>query len=203
MSSGVIPRPANAEIARYAPAGEDALATARSVADRLERAIQLFADDGRAREAFRFANQAMALQRVRGEVSRLRAADPTLELGALLREYEVPAQRSWRPFQLAFVLLCLPGLTDPGHEDAHRGADDGQVQLLFFPTGGGKTEAYLGLIAYTLAIRRLQGVVGAGNEARDGTDGIAVTTSTSWSWSATDARRRSSARTGNRPSGCR
>ncbi|MDH6291896.1 DISARM system helicase DrmA [Rhodococcus opacus] len=162
------------EIARYAPAGEDALATARSVADRLERAIQLLADDGRAREAFRFANQAMALQRVRGEVSRLRASDPTLELGPLLQRYEVPQQRSWRPFQLAFVLLCLPGLTDPAHEDAHRGVDDGQVQLLFFPTGGGKTEAYLGLTAYTLAIRRLQGVVGAGDEARDGTDGIAV-----------------------------
>lgn len=162
------------EIARYAPAGEDALATARSVADRLERAIELLADDGRAREAFRFANQAMALQRVRGEVSRRRAANPELDLGTLLREYEVPKQRSWRPFQLAFVLLCLPGLTDPTHPDAHRGADDGQVQLLFFPTGGGKTEAYLGLTAYTLAIRRLQGVVGDGDDARDGSDGIAV-----------------------------
>ncbi|MGW5289757.1 DISARM system helicase DrmA [Rhodococcus pyridinivorans] len=162
------------EIARYAPAGEDALATARAVADRLDRAIDLLADDGRAREAFRFANQAMALQRVRGEVSRKRAANPSLDLGELLREHEVPKQRSWRPFQLAFVLLCLPGLTDPTHPDAHRGVDDGQVQLLFFPTGGGKTEAYLGLTAYTLAIRRLQGVVGHGDHARDGSDGIAV-----------------------------
>ena len=49
-----------------------------------------------------------------------------------------------------------------------------EVQLLFFPTGGGKTEAYLGLTAYTFAIRRLQGVVGEGDEARDGTDGVAV-----------------------------
>ncbi|ETA05632.1 hypothetical protein V525_17280 [Gordonia alkanivorans CGMCC 6845] len=163
-----------AEIARYTPAGEDALRTAHSVADRLERAIELLSTDGLAREAFRFANQAMALQRVRGEVSRKRAANPDLDLGRLLREHEVPEQRSWRPFQLAFALLCLPGLTDPAHEDAHRYADDGEVQLLFFPTGGGKTEAYLGLTAYTLAIRRLQGVVGTGDEARDGTDGIAV-----------------------------
>lgn len=167
-------RLSESEIARYAPAGEDALEVARAVADRLERAIKLLADDGRAREAFRFANQAMALQRVRGEVSRRRAANPGLDLRSLLREYEVPKQRSWRPFQLAFVLLCLPGLTDPEHEDARRGVDDGEAQLLFFPTGGGKTEAYLGLTAYTLAIRRLQGVVGEGDDARDGTDGIAV-----------------------------
>ncbi|MGL5830324.1 MAG: DISARM system helicase DrmA, partial [Angustibacter sp.] len=86
----------------------------------------------------------------------------------------VPANRTWRPFQLAFVLLCLPGLTDPTHVDAHRELDDGQVQLLFFPTGGGKTEAYLGLTAFTLAIRRLQGVVGKGNQSRDGSTGVAV-----------------------------
>ena len=72
------------------------------------------------------------------------------------------------------MLLCLPGLTDPAHPDAHRGAGDAQVELLFFPTGGGKTEAYLGLTAYTLAIRRLQGVVGRGESARDGSDGVAV-----------------------------
>ena len=111
----------------------------------------------------------MALQRVRSEVVRARLADPDADVAALLREHDVPENRSWRPFQLAFVLLCLPGLTDPEHPDAHRGAvdpDDAEVQLLFFPTGGGKTEAYLGLAAYTFAIRRLQGVVGSGDDAR-------------------------------------
>lgn len=168
------PRLDDPEVVRYTPAADIGLHFALQVADRLDRAVDLLRDNGQAREAFRFANQAMALQRVRGEMVRDRLADPTLGLDALLREHNVVGKRSWRPFQLAFVLLCLPGLTDPGHPDALRGPDDGTAQLLFFPTGGGKTEAYLGLTAFTLAIRRLQGVVGSGDEARDGTDWVAV-----------------------------
>ena len=77
--------------------------------------------------------------------------------------------RSWRPFQLAFILLNLPSLTDLHHPD--RSAEPSAVaDLLWFPTGGGKTEAYLGLTAYTLAIRRLQGTI----EGRSGEDGVAV-----------------------------
>jgi hypothetical protein len=162
------------EIARYEPAGEHAVAVARGFADRLERAVELLRGDGIAREAFRFANQAMALQRVRSEVVRTRLSDPAADVGELLRRFDRPEYRSWRPFQLAFVLLCLPGLTDPAHPDAHRSTDDAQAQLLFFPTGGGKTEAYLGLSAYTFAIRRLQGVVGDDGDARDGSRGVAV-----------------------------
>jgi len=57
-------------------------------------------------------------------------------------------QPTWRPFQLAFVLINLPGLVDPTHADRRR------VDLLYFPTGGGKTEAYLGLAAFSLLLRR-------------------------------------------------
>ena len=81
---------------------------------------------------------------------------------------------SWRPFQLAFILLNLPALTDPAHPERRSGGGGALVDLLFFPTGGGKTEAYLGLAAYTFAIRRLQGVVGSGADARNGGDGVAV-----------------------------
>ena len=165
---------ADQEVARYSPAGQEALARAREVAARLDRAIDLLRDSAIARESFRFANQAMALQRVRSELVRARLADPSASVGPLLRRLDRQENRSWRPFQLAFVLLCLPGLTDPAHPDARRGVDDAEVQLLFFPTGGGKTEAYLGLAAYTFAIRRLQGVIGEGPDARDGTRGVAV-----------------------------
>ena len=56
---------------------------------------------------------------------------------------------SYRPFQLAFLLLNLPGIVEPIHPDRQL------VDLLWFPTGGGKTEAYLALTGFTIAWRRL------------------------------------------------
>ena len=72
------------------------------------------------------------------------------------RAVDVPANRSWYPFQLAFVLLNLPGITRLDHPDRSEDAS-AVADLLWFPTGGGKTEAYLGLSAYTMGLRRLQG----------------------------------------------
>jgi hypothetical protein len=68
------------EIGRYSPAGEHAVERARDLADRLERAIDLLRTYGIAREAFRLANQAMAMQRVRSEVVRDRLASPELDV---------------------------------------------------------------------------------------------------------------------------
>jgi hypothetical protein len=65
-------------------------------------------------------------------------------------------QPAWRAFQIAFILLNLPGLADP--KDPHRET----VDLLFFPTGGGKTEAYLGLAAFAMVMRRLRNTAGEG-----------------------------------------
>ena len=152
---------------------------AKEAARRIRVGIDLLTDPAHPRheealKAFRFANRTMADQRRRTQISQLRE-DPEksyADAERQVRERGVKAA-SWRPFQLAFVLLNLPSITDPDHEERAASAS-ATVDLLFFPTGGGKTEAYLGLTAYTFAIRRLQGIVGAGEDARSGLAGVAV-----------------------------
>jgi len=66
-------------------------------------------------------------------------------------EYPNPEKiPSWRPFQLAFILQCLPSFIEENSDDRDL------VDLLYFPTGGGKTEAYLALSAFLIFWRRLQ-----------------------------------------------
>ena len=164
-------------LANHSLAAATNLAQARTAADRIAAGIDLLGSNDQAWQSWQFANLAMALQREHTELAVERAKDPHLTLEASLTVVDDPKRRSWRPFQLAFVLLNLPSLTYPSHPDrAQASAVDGPglVDLLFFPTGGGKTEAYLGLTAYTFAIRRLQGVVGEGTNARDGRSGVAV-----------------------------
>jgi hypothetical protein len=162
-----------ADLATHAKAGDAAINDGHEAARRIRAGIELLATTPMALEAFRFANEAMALQRVHSEIGLIRRSDPSLTYAAALDRCDVPAKRSWRPFQLAFVLLNLLALTDPAHEERSP-LYTASVDLLFFPTGGGKTEAYLGLAAYTFAIRRLQGVIGSDSEARDGSEGVAV-----------------------------
>jgi hypothetical protein len=120
------------------------LAGMEAACKRIAEGIALLGRDEHARRAFRFMNEAVAA------ASRRRNAGPTGD----------PASQSppkWRPFQLAFILLNLASLVDKAHPDREA------VDLLFFPTGGGKTEAYLGLAAFAIAHRRLTaGQAGAG-----------------------------------------
>lgn len=151
------------------------IARAREAADRIEAGIALLETDANASEAFRFANEAMWLQRLHVIAARRRSdvgKDETFDLRATVQEVDKIENRSWRPFQLAFLLLNLPGLTKPTNME--RSGDDALIDLLFFPTGGGKTEAYLGLTAYTLAIRRLHGEIDTDEGALDGSGGVAV-----------------------------
>ena len=99
--------------------------------------------DQRAFEAFRFANRAMAMQRrTTVRVLHRRRGDtvPT--------DDQIPTL--WRPFQIGFILQSLTALVHPSHPDRD------VADLLWYPTAGGKTEAYLGLTAFTFALRRLQ-----------------------------------------------
>jgi hypothetical protein len=131
--------------ARRRETGEGLIAEMETAKGRIANGISILAGDAKARMAFRFMNLAVAM------AARRRIAGATGDPKAL-------PEPQWRPFQLAFVLLNLAGLVDRTHVDRET------ADLLFFPTGGGKTEAYLGLAAFVIAHRRLSGsgVLGAG-----------------------------------------
>lgn len=102
---------------------------------RMRRGVELLRTEPKAIESFRLANQAM--------LDQMRQAD---RVRGKLKEV---ATYRWRPFQLAFLLTAM--------ESTIRDDDDSRdiVDLIWFPTGGGKTEAYLGLIALLIVWRRL------------------------------------------------
>ncbi|MFG3102873.1 helicase-related protein [Streptomyces sp. NPDC048182] len=126
----------------------DQVDACREALGRIREGIALLGAKPDLMRAFRLANRAMADQRARSAwVKNGRAGSPE------------PSAGRWRPFQIAFVLLCVAGIDDREHDD--RKTSD----LLWFPTGGGKTEAYLGLIALTSFLRRI----------RKGADGGGVT----------------------------
>ena len=102
----------------------------RACLNRMRSGIRHLAADENARTAFKLANRAMALQ---------------------YRWSQRDASRlQWRPFQIGFLLLAVESVSIREH------ADRGVMDLLWFPTGGGKTEAYLALVAFCLFIRRFR-----------------------------------------------
>lgn len=108
---------------------------------RMWEGLQLLHTNDDIFDAFIFANKVMADQRAHTEA---------IEKGCTLESVE----SVWRPFQIAYFLQNIQGVVDPASDD-RKIAD-----LLWFPTGGGKTEAYLGLAAFTLGYRRLIKVQG-------------------------------------------
>jgi len=128
ISSQVAEREALSDPTRRRTADE-LVTEARLALSRIRAGVALLGSDADAFRAFRLTNRAMA------------------ETAELQRP---GTEARWRLFQLAFLLLNLSGVSHPDHADRQR------VELLFFPTGGGKTEAYLGVAAYTLFMRRLR-----------------------------------------------
>ncbi len=125
-----VPTGSSAMDKRRADVATKMLSRASVVAGRIEQGLNELADPD-VLEAFRLANKVMAA------VGRQRRKDN-------------PEAPKWRPFQLAFLLLNMTSMAEPAN------ADRELVDLLFFPTGGGKTEAYLGLAAFTMFLRRLR-----------------------------------------------
>lgn len=117
----------------------------RRALSRMEEGIRLLVDDPMVRQAFRMANTAMRWQMLRQND----VVAKEVRFGRRLFEDKGVAEPTWRPFQLGFILSSLASTVD----DAH--ADREIVDLIWFPTGGGKTEAYLGLAAIEMIRRRL------------------------------------------------
>lgn len=114
---------------KYLRAGNRHLESCARALLRMQEAIDLIVGNEQVRLAFCLANKAIDLQaswKGRG------------------RDFR------WRPFQLAFVLMNIPAIANPLHPDRRI------CDLLAFATGGGKTEAYLGLAAFTMGLRRLR-----------------------------------------------
>ncbi len=120
-----------------------------------------------------FEKCVLAAARIRAGVNMLRTHDAVwtafaLANAAMDRQARFSARGAkagplaWRPFQLAFMLLVIPGLVDPKLDDRRC------MDLLWFPTGGGKTEAYLGLTAFQIFHQRLT------SESRRATGGVDV-----------------------------
>jgi hypothetical protein len=138
------------------------IARCRRCLTRIRDGLALLADRSAmgvmAQEAFRLANQAMLIARLRSDVP-VRMPRPS-EGGRIVWSSPIvnpdpsdtgQEQGFWRPFQIAFLLMSLRGIC----EDTH--ADREVVDLIWFPTGGGKTEAYLGLTAFAIFFNRLSG----------------------------------------------
>ena len=102
----------------------------RNVLRRMEAGLDLLLKDEEVRLAFCFASKAMDLQ----------------------SRWTRKSSLKWRPFQLGYILSVIESV-------ANRGSPDREVcDLLWIPTGGGKTEAYLFVILFTLALRRRRAI---------------------------------------------
>jgi len=117
---------------------------------RMCNGVQLLRQDSTILRAFRLANTAMLMQRLHSDLQEVKRLPGESELA--WPDYRNPPEgrARWRPFQLAFFLMCLESVADP--DSSERDIAD----LIWFPTGGGKTEAYLGLTAFSIFIRRMR-----------------------------------------------
>lgn len=138
---------------RFHQAAHRHMREADNALNRMKSGWELVCSNRLAARAFRWANEAMLYQQVRSNFplreirtergsSRPVGAHPTPDVP--------PGRGMWRPFQIAFILATLPELIDARNKNRE------VVDLIFFPTGGGKTEAYLGACAVSLLARRLR-----------------------------------------------
>ncbi|MBS1955202.1 MAG: hypothetical protein JST89_13530 [Cyanobacteria bacterium SZAS-4] len=130
----------------------------RNCLHRIKKGIDFLRNDELVLNAFRFMNRAMLMQqehyKISSEHSRTWVLPEKSRLPQLEKSFSPPnyneSTAKWRPFQLAFVLMNIESMHSPECREREL------VDIIWFPTGGGKTEAYLGLTAFTFFLRRLK-----------------------------------------------
>jgi hypothetical protein len=143
--------------ARLQQAAKEHLENCADCAGRMRDGLDYLKANPLALRAFQLANRAILVQQLARKEPRIASYDYEANrwnFSDVYREPDVgnikPGQGQWRAFQIAFLLMSLRSAVE--EDDEHRET----VELVWFPTGGGKTEAYLGLAAYTLFMRRLK-----------------------------------------------
>ncbi len=137
------------------------IAKCEQIYNRINNGIKLLSENKKALRAFQLANTAIYLQFFQSQqhFSKKKEGFEVWERKEKLQHnfqdygtLPFPSDRipEWRPFQLAFILQCLASFVD---EDSN---EKELIDLLYFPTGGGKTEAYLAVSAFLIFWRRIQ-----------------------------------------------
>jgi len=142
---------------RYCSAAAKNILGCKRAYERMYSGINALKIDDNAYSAFSLANRAMFMQRVhlrmQQQTSNIDRYPDDKQIAELLQNMEYRKQDDenckWRPFQLAFLLMDVNSIVND--ESPERNI----VDLIWFPTAGGKTEAYLGLTAFTIFYRRL------------------------------------------------
>jgi len=148
---------------RYIHTAERHIKNCEACLNRMIGGVKLLQENERVRTAFQHMNLAMLMQQLHYNLplqkwedhgdGDIRLVNPVQSLPSVTDRDTWYGDKDkygrWRPFQIAFILMNLRSMFD-------RNCDERKiVDLIWFPTGGGKTEAYLGLSAYTIFIRRL------------------------------------------------
>ncbi|MFP7366101.1 helicase-related protein [Corynebacterium callunae] len=124
--------------------GTQNLGEARECLQRIRTGIGSL-DDPVVFRAFELMNLAMIQQRDASERAKNQDSFDSLE-----QPDRYSTSHRWYPFQIAFILMNIPAMSDASHPEREI------ADLLWFPTGGGKTEAYLGCIAFISLLRRIR-----------------------------------------------
>lgn len=121
---------------------------------RINKGISILEENKNAFLAFGLMNRALFMQRIQSNIVedyKERFPDdevhPFKDINFKDESYD---KGVWRVFQLAYILMCIESIVDP------KSSDRNIVDLIWVPTGGGKTEAYLGLTAFTIFLRRIE-----------------------------------------------